>query len=184
MFVEGYYIGSGAMNSVKLNQDGVSSATEVEDVTVELHDATTYALVDTATGTLNTDGSLSVTFNTAAAGSYYIAVNGSNLIQTWSAEPQAVGTTPLSYDFSIDATQAYGSNMREMEPGVFAFYSGDVNQDQVVDNADLDPMYPDIDNSAFGVLATDINGDGVIDNSDLDNLYINLDNSVFANYPQ
>jgi hypothetical protein len=184
MFVEGYYIGSGAMNSVKLNQDGVSSATEVEEVTVELHDATTYALVDTATGTLNTDGSLSVTFNTAAAGSYYIAVKGSNLIQTWSAEPQAVGTTPLSYDFSSAATQAYGSNMREMEPGVFAFYNGDVNQDQVVDNADLDPMYPDIDNSAFGVLATDINGDGVIDNSDLDNLYINLDNSVFANYPQ
>jgi hypothetical protein len=184
MFIEGYYIGSSTMNSVKLNQDGVSSATEVEEVTVELHDATTYALVDTATGTLNTDGSLSVTFNTAAAGSYYIAVKGSNLIQTWSAEPQAVGTTPLSYDFSSAATQAYGSNMREMEPGVFAFYNGDVNQDQVVDNADLDPMYPDIDNSAFGVLATDINGDGVIDNSDLDNLYINLDNSVFANYPQ
>jgi hypothetical protein len=184
MFVEGYYIGSGEMNSVKLNQDGVSSATEVEDMTVELHDATTYELVDTATGTLNTDGTLSVTFNTVAAGSYYIAVKGVNMVETWSAAPQAVGSSPLSYDFSSTSAQAYGGNMREMESGVFAFYSGDVNQDQVVDNADLDPMYPDIDNSAYGVLATDINGDGVIDNSDLDNLYINLNNSVYANYPQ
>jgi hypothetical protein len=28
----------------------------------------------------------------------------------------------LSYDFSIDATQAYEINMREMEYGVFAFF--------------------------------------------------------------
>jgi hypothetical protein len=171
------------MNSVKLNQDGVSSATEVEEVTVELHDATTYALVDTATGTLNTDGSLSVTFNTAAAGSYYIAVKGSNLIQTWSAEPQAVGTTPLSYDFSSAATQAYGSNMREMEPGVFAFYNGDVNQDEVIDNVDTDPIFIDIDASNFGVLATDLNGDGVVDNTDLDNVFISIDASRFSDHP-
>ena len=50
-------------------------------MTVELHDAVDYSLVDTAIGTLKTDGTLSVTFNNAAAGSYYIAVKGSNLVQ-------------------------------------------------------------------------------------------------------
>ncbi|NHM07663.1 hypothetical protein G4D82_10550 [Flavobacterium sp. CYK-4] len=183
LFIEGYYIGGSTMNSVKLNQDYVSPADEVEDLTIELHDATTYALVDTAIGTLKTDGSLTCTFNTAAAGSYYIVVKGSNIIETWSATAQAVGTTPLSYDFSSGASQAYGDNMREIETGVFAMYTGDLNLDQVIDNADLDSIFPDIENSNFGVLATDLNGDGVVDNADLDNIFINIENSIFANYP-
>ena len=41
LFIEGYYLGAGTMNSVKLNQDGVSPPNEVEDLTIELHDATT-----------------------------------------------------------------------------------------------------------------------------------------------
>jgi len=148
-----------------------------------LHDATTYALVDTAIGTLKTDGTLSATFNTAAAGSYYIAVKGVNILQTWSAAPQTVGTTPLSYDFSSDASQAYGSNMREIETGVFAMYSGDVNQDEVTDNSDLDSLFSDIDISNYGVLTTDLNGDGVVDNSDLDNVFISIENSRYSDHP-
>ena len=183
LFVEGYYLGGNTMNSVRLNQDYVSPADEVEIVTVNLHDATTYALIDTATGTLKTDGSLSVTFRTAAAGSYYIAVKGVNLLQTWSAEPQAVGTAPLSYDFSSAATQAYGSNMREMETGVWAFYSGDINQDETVDNSDSDSLFSDIENSNFGVFVTDLNGDGTVDNSDTDVFYINVANSIYSSHP-
>jgi hypothetical protein len=166
-----------------LNQDYVSPDTDVEELTVELHDATTLVLVDVAVGTLHTDGHLSVTFNTAAAGSYYIAVKGSNLLQTWSAQPQAVGTTPLIYDFSTADTQAFGSNMREMEPGVFAMYNGDVNQDESIDNLDLDPIFIDIDASNYGVLATDLNGDGSVDNLDLDNVFISIDASRYSDHP-
>jgi hypothetical protein len=171
------------MNSVRLNQDYVSSADEVEIVTVNLHDATTYALVDTATGTLKTDGTLSVTFRTAAAGSYYVAVKGVNMIETWSATPQTVGSSPLSYDLSSAATQAYGSNMREIEPGVFAFYQGDINQDGSIDNSDYDQLFPDIENSNFGVVPTDLNGDGAVDNSDTDFIPFNVENSIYSNHP-
>jgi hypothetical protein len=55
---------------------------------------------------LDTNGTLSITFRAAVAGSYYIAVKVVNLLQTWSADPQAVGSSPLNYDFSSDATQA------------------------------------------------------------------------------
>ena len=154
----------------------------VEDMTVELHDAATYALLHTTTATLHTDGTLSASFAGAPSGSFYIAVKGSNLLQTWSADPQTVGTTPLSYDFSSAATQSYG-DVREMEPGVFAFYNGDTNQDEVIDNTDSDPIFVDIDASNFGVLATDLNGDGVIDNSDLDNIFISIEASRFSNHP-
>jgi hypothetical protein len=183
MFVEGYYLSAGTMNSVRFNQDGVSPTDEVEVMTVNLHDATTYALVDTATGTLKTDGTLSVTFNTAAAGSYYVAVKGSNLVETWSADPLAVGAAPLSYDFSSAATQAYGSNMTEIEPGVFAMYQGDLNGDGGVDNTDGDTLFFDIDNFAFGVLATDLTGDGGADNSDGDILLRNADNFIAISRP-
>jgi hypothetical protein len=140
-------------------------------------------LVDTAIGTLKTDGTLSVTFNTAAAGSYYIVVKGSNLVQTWSAMPQSVSAIPLSYDFSIAVTQAYGSNMIEVISGVWAFYSGDINQDETIDNSDSDSLFSDIENSNFGVFVTDLNGDGTVDNSDTDVFYINVANSIYSNNP-
>ncbi len=183
MFVEGYYTGASTMNSVKFNQDGVSPTTEVEDMTVELHDATTFALLHTTTATLHTDGTLSASFAGAPSGSFYIAVKGRNLLQTWSADPQTVGITPLSYDFSTADTQAYGSNMREMETGVFAFYNGDVNQDESIDNVDTDTLFIDIDAFAFGDYATDLNGDGSVDNVDTDNVFISIDAFRFSNHP-
>jgi hypothetical protein len=182
-YIQGYYLGSRMMTSVKLNQDYASPDTDVEDMTIELHDAVNYSLVDTAIGTLKTDGTLSVTFNTAAAGSYYIVVKGSNLVQTWSAMPQSVSAIPLSYDFSIAVTQAYGSNMIEVISGVWAFYSGDINQDETIDNSDSDSLFSDIENSNFGVFVTDLNGDGTVDNSDTDVFYINVANSIYSNNP-
>ena len=182
-YIQGYYVGSRMMTSVKLNQDYESPDTDVEDMTIELHDAVDYSLVDTAIGTLKTDGTLSVTFRAAAAGSYYIVVKGSNLVQTWSAMPQSVSAIPLSYDFSSAVTQAYGSNMIEVTLGVWAFYSGDINQDETVDNSDSDSLFSDIENSNFGVFATDLNGDGAVDNSDTDTIFINVENSIYSNHP-
>jgi hypothetical protein len=165
--IEGYYdLGISTMRPVKLNQDFVSPATDVEDLIVELHDATTIALVDTAIGTLHTDGTLSVTFNVAAAGSYYLTVKGSNMVQTWTADPVAVGITPLSYDFTSSATQAFGGNMVEVVTGVFAFYSGDVDQNGNIDTPDYAQWETDYNEFASGVFATDLDGNGNVDISD------------------
>ncbi len=183
-FVEGYYAGSSSMNSVKFNQDGVSSPTDVEDITVELHNASApYETLYSAAATLQSDGILSATFSGSASGSFYVAIKGVNMIETWTATPQTVGSSPLSYDFSSSASQAYEDNMREIEPGVFAIYQGDINQDGAMDNSDFDQLFPDIDNSNFGVQATDLNGDGAVDNSDLDNIFSNVDNSIYAHRP-
>jgi hypothetical protein len=171
------------MTSVKLNQDYESPDTDVEDMTIELHDAVDYSLVDTAIGTLKTDGTISVTFNTAAAGSYYIAVKGSNLVQTWSAMPQTIGNTTLSYDFSTSASQAYGDNMKEVEPGVFAMYQGDLEVDDLVDLADYSVWESKYLDFAFGVEATDLNGDGLVDLADYNIWEANYLDFIFASYP-
>ncbi len=166
-FVQGYYVGASSMNSVKFNQDGVSSPTDVVDVTVELHSATApYETLHTATGTLQTDGIVTVSFAGAPSGSFYVAVKGSNIVQTLSATPQTVGAVALSYDFSSAASQAYGDNMIEMEPGVFAFYSGDTDQNGNIDTLDYAQWETDYNEFASGVFATDLDGNGNVDTLD------------------
>ena len=73
--------------------------------------------------------------------------------------------------------------MRQIEPGVWAIYSGDINQDESIDNSDTNDLFLDIENSNYGVLPTDLNGDGTIDNSDTDDIFNNINNSIFSNHP-
>ena len=194
LYIQGYYIdGTGTMNSVKLNQwDGVTPATapaadEVEDILVELHDATTFALVTSTTATLKTDGTVSCSYPSAPVGSFYVAVKGSNMVQTWSANPITVPTV-TTYNFSTGLAQAYTvafDPMVEMPvgSGVYGFYSGDINQDENIDGSDSTSLSDDIDNSAFGALATDLNGDGSVDGSDFTFFSDNAENSVFSQHP-
>lgn len=184
LFIEGFYTGSSTMASVKLNQDGVSAATDVENITVELHNATApFDLVAAAITVLKTDGQATCRFPSVESGSYYIVVKTGSGIQTWSATPQTVGTLPLVYDFSSAANKAYGDNLLELQPGVFGIYSGDINQDEAIDNTDGVDLTNDIDNSEFGIKVTDLNGDGSVDNSDAPYFDNNASNSIFANRP-
>ena len=154
------------MQPVLLNQGIGSSTSKTDNITVELHDATTpFATVATTTGTLNTDGTVSLTF-TPITGSYYIAVKHRNSLQTWSANPVTVGQTPVLYDFSMAANKAYGNNMIQIG-AVWALYTGDINQDEFIDGFD----YPAFDNDNLsgvtGVYSTtDMNGDGFVDGFD------------------
>lgn len=70
---------------------------------------------------------------------------------------------------------AYGDNQKEVEPGVFAIYSGDINQDGVCDIFDQAIMDNDIQNFAFGYVLSDINGDSSVDIFD----QAILDNNIF-----
>ena len=101
-----------------------------------------------------------------------------------SGAPQTVGAVPLAYDFSTAANKAFDDNMIDLGGGVFGFYSGDVNQDEVIDGSDSPYLDLDIFNSEFGVKITDLNGDGSVDGSDATYLENNSFNSVFAHYPQ
>lgn len=68
-------------------------------------------------------------------------------------------------------TNAYGDGvnlpMAEVEPGVYAIYSGDVNQDGTIDGLDIGSIDNDASLFAFGYNVTDLNGDGATDGLDL-----------------
>ena len=57
--------------------------------------------------------------------------------------------------------------MREVEPGVFAIYSGDVNQDGFVTTEDVGLIDNDNLSFEFGYIVTDINGDGFVTTEDV-----------------
>src|ERR1039457_4231244 len=72
----------------------------------------------------------------------------------------------LSYNFTNAATQAYGSNMG-LKDGKYCIYSGDVNQDGIIDSGDLRLIDNDYSSYLTGYLVTDLNGDNIVDSGDL-----------------
>ncbi len=185
LFIQGYYNAvSNNMLPVSFNQGVGVSSTDVDSVTLELRNASPpYALAATTSAMLQTSGLVTGTFSPAITGSYYLVIKHRNALQTWSASPITVSASTPTYDFSNAATKAYGSNMKLMEAGVWAFYSGDLNLDEAIDGSDFPIIFDDIESSAFGFLATDLNGDGSTDNSDLPSISDNSDNSIFSVHP-
>ncbi len=186
LFLQGYYVaGTGHAMQPVLNNEAVPNSlpTEVDIILVELHDQQTYALVDAQWAILNTDGTATVPF-TQSAGDYYIAIKHRNTVQTWSAAPVALSDTAPLYDFTIASDKAYGDNQVQVEQGVWAFFTGDLNQDEFIDGND----FPEFDADSFnGVaqqyVATDMNGDGFVDGNDFPVFDNNSFNGVTSVHP-
>ncbi len=183
-FIQGYYdTGAHAMQPVKFNQGTSSITTDTDVIDIELRNESTYALVAAAQSILKTDGTATLTFSPAQIGSFYIVLKHRNSIQTWSANPVTLSATTTSYDFSNDANKAYGANMKELEPGVWGIYSGDLNQEGVIDASDYILWEADYNNFSFGDFATDINGDGTVDANDYILWEENYNNFIFMSNP-
>ncbi|GBL35369.1 hypothetical protein EMGBS15_09640 [Filimonas sp.] len=182
LYLQGFYIGSGLMTPVLLNEGAGLSTTETDSINVELRDQLSYSEVASANAMLNTDGTASCTFP-ALNGSYYIVINHRNNVQTWSASPVAIGALPVSYDFATAANKAYGDNMKEVESGIWAFFGGEINQDENVDLIDLGILEADINDFQFGYISSDVNGDGNVDLLDSPMVEQNINDFIYSNHP-
>ena len=159
---------------------GETAMTMTPNVTVELHDAYTYALVDSLTATLNTAGVGQFNFTGVEdITPYYLVLKSLNTIETWSAFAYSFSSMPLNYDFTSGVGQAYtdGSAAPLAFHTNYCIYSGDVNQDGLVAGDDYTGV--DNDNSNFDYhLVNDINGDGIISGDDF--TFIDNNNSAFV----
>ena len=175
-FLQGYYAGSGMMNS-PINNSGINLNPSLADsLTLSLYDPSTMTMVGTRTSTINPYGYIGCDFPGIAYGSYYLKVNSRNHIETWSAQPVVINNVLTYYDFTNNLNKAYGDNQVELEPGVFGFYCGDINQDDAIDGFDYLLLEPDIVLGNFGYLVTDLNGDGAVDGFD----YLKLEANIIA----
>src|SRR5688572_10064672 len=103
----------------------------------------------------------------------YIALKHRNALETWSSG--AVLLSQLTtYDFTTSASKALRSNMKDMGNSKFALYSGDVNQDGVINQADLDLEENYLNVFGTGYLPYDLTGDGVIESASFSLLENNI----------
>jgi len=195
-FIQGYWNGTAMVaarydNLMSAGSTTPGNATDVDSVTVELHNASTPSTVSyTKKGMLQTNGSLSVSFPGAAVGnSYYIVLKHQNALQLWSANAITISST-TAYNFSTSLSQAYtdGSTdpMALLAAGVYGMFSGDINQDEYIDGSDYSVYELDVDNSTnLGLfnLASDLNGDTYVDGSDYPLFDINSANSLYSQHP-
>lgn len=139
-----------------------------DTVKVELHNATSpYSLVTSAKVVLDSSGYGVLQLGSWTPGnSYYFVLKHRNAVETWSKSGgELLNLTAAQYSF-VDTAKSFGNN--QVKKGVYwCIYSGDVNQDGVVDLTDVSTV--DVDNLNFvtGYVVTDVNGDNLVDLSDL-----------------
>lgn len=72
-----------------------------------------------------------------------------------------------NYDFTSSISQAFGNNLK-LKSGKYCIYSGDINQDEIIDASDLS----EVDNASYEGLSgrylnSDVNGNGYVDATDV-----------------
>ncbi|MEO6693887.1 MAG: choice-of-anchor B family protein [Ignavibacteria bacterium] len=147
-----------------------------------------YDIVDSSKAVID---SVSLTgnfkFNKAPGGTYYIVLKHRNSLETWSKlkgevyNPMTLG----SYDFTVSDTKAFGNNLIKVDtaPDKYAVYSGDVNQDQIIDGSDLLKIDNDAAIFLSGYVVSDLTGDKIVDGSDLSIVENNAGNFVIISRP-
>lgn len=126
-----------------------------------------YNINDSAVLYLSSAGTDTGIFQNAVSGNYFIQLKHRNSLETWSASAVSFTKGAMSnFNFTSSQSQAYGNNI-VLKSGRYCLYSGDVNNDGLIDGSDGSIT----DNGAFhfatGYLPEDIDGNNMIDASDL-----------------
>lgn len=156
----------------------VSDIMTADTVSVEIRNTSSpFSIVESKKIVLNSSGSGIAYFTTLTDGiSYYIAIKHRNSLETWSSTGNSFSNSVMNYNFTTDSAKAYGSKLTK-KGSKWCIYSGDVNQDGLINSADLQLIHDAAFNYSSSYLSTDITGDNFIDLNDL----TVCDNNKFKN---
>ncbi|HAY32738.1 MAG TPA: aryl-sulfate sulfotransferase [Ignavibacteria bacterium] len=141
-----------------------------DTVTVYLRNVNSpYNIVDTAKSVVDSvshNGNFN--FYNAASGRYYIQLKHRNALETWSKKGGEIFSDGdvLFYDFTDSDRKAFGNN-QTLKGSDYCLYSGDANQDGIIDLADLSEIDSDIFNFRTGYNNSDLTGDNFTDINDV-----------------
>ena len=101
IFIEGFYTGANAMQAVKFNAGVSMNENLCDEITVQLHDQfDPTIIVSTQIVDLDVNGNAIVLLPASVTGgSYYLALQHRNAIETWSKLPVTFGVV-TNYDFT------------------------------------------------------------------------------------
>ena len=126
-----------------------------------------YNIADSSKAVLDSTGKGNFIFNRIGNLSpYFIVVKHRNSLVSWSKTAKTFYSNTLTYDFTINSSLTYGNNA-VLSGSKYCFYSGDINQDGIIDAGDISAIENDAINSVSGYVKSDITGDNFVDASDL-----------------
>lgn len=102
--------------------------------------------------------------------SYYFVIKHRNSLETWSKTPLQINSSSgFWHDFTISQDKAFGNNtvLVNNSPVRYAIYSGDVNQDGIIDLNDVLLVYNDASEFATGYKKSDVTGNDITDLTDM-----------------
>ena len=159
MFIEGFY-----------NSNSNNMITDTVKVYLR-NSSSPYSLADSSTGILSASGNVTLNFSNAGSGQYYIVIKHRNSIETWSRQGGEVFTSGnvSNYIFPDQISKAYGNNMNQVDntPIRFANFSGDINQDGIIDASDISIVDNDAGIALTGYVNSDVTGDNFVDAGDI-----------------
>ncbi len=126
-----------------------------------------FGFVDSTKIYLSNSGTGQLIFPYAPTGNYYLVIRHRNHLEIWSSNPLSLikGTTSYSsFDFSTSVNMAFGVNALKQVGGDYVSWSGDVNQDGVVDFLDRNLTWNN--RNLNGYYSTDCNGDNITNATD------------------
>jgi hypothetical protein len=128
-------------------------------------------VIDSKKAVLNSSGQgIFIFTNIFNDAPYYIQLQHRNSIETWSSSPgQMFSGNSLTYNFTNAQSKAFGNNqiLVDNSPVSYAIFSGDVDQNDAVNLADIVEIYNDAGSFITGYIPTDVNGDNVTELSDM-----------------
>ena len=122
-------------------------------------------------------------FSITQTGNYYFSVKTRNTLETWCKSGGInIYQGGNSYDMTTSASQAYGNNM-VLKGSRYCVYSGNVNNDQIIDSDDLSIIENDAYNFVLGNGVANLNGDTIVDIDDMAIVDINAENLRLVEWP-
>lgn len=152
----------------------------VDWILVEIRDkAEPHALISTQAALLAQNGTIKntaleelISFPNLKPDEYVIAIRHKSHLAILSSSPLSLSGTPISYDFTTAVEQAGGKEQLKPIKGTFAMYSGDYDQNGLINNQDYN-LWRQKGAQLNEYLAVDVDGNGIVNNSDFNFWAIN-----------
>lgn len=148
--------------------------------------AAPFAIVSSSKAYCNNVGSASFSFGGINyLQNYYLQISHRNTIETWASNKLRFNESVTFYRFDAQDTSVLGRNeiIVETSPVRYGMYSGDVNQDGVVDLIDVVQTFNEANVFNSGYIVTDLTGDNLTDLNDVLIAYNNSAGFVAAIRP-
>lgn len=156
--------------NVSVNTEGLYNyLNHIDTFTVYLRSGNfPFAIIDSSKIFNDNDNSGKAKFNNTESGTYFLSIKHRNSIEVWSHNPVFIrrGSVENFYSFIDSVSSAYGNNLKNVL-NMWTMFSGDVNQDGIVDISDLGLIQNDAYYFTNGYVNTDLNGDFFVDVSDI-----------------